>query len=123
MTVFDHLGITVDNVARSTEQFDPLMQALAFDRTDGDGSVSWYREGETEFILMPTREPDTGPHTHGHVGWQHLAFAVESPVEVQRLHAIAVQAGWSPVREPKKYPRFTERYYASFLEDDKRHPH
>ena len=118
MTVFDHLGVTVDNLARATEQFDAVMQALGFDRTDAEGSVSWYREGETEFILYEARKPGTGPHVHGHVGWQHLAFAMETPVDVDRLHAIAVEAGWVPVRDPKPYPRFTERYYASFLEDD-----
>jgi hypothetical protein len=33
-------------------------------------------------------------------------------------HAIALEAGWSAVREPKVYPRFNDRYYASFVEDD-----
>ena len=118
MTVFDHLGITVDDLPLAVSQFDPVLQALGFDRTDADGSVAWYREGEPELILFPAREEGTGPHRHGRVGWQHLAFAVESTAEVDRLHAIAIGAGWSAVREPKKYPRFNERYYASFVEDD-----
>lgn len=46
MTVFDHLGITIEDLDRSIAQFDPLMQALGFDRTDAVGSVAWYREGE-----------------------------------------------------------------------------
>lgn len=29
-----------------------------------------------------------------------------------------VEAGWSVVREPKIYERFSPRYYASFVEDD-----
>ena len=52
------------------------------------------------------------------MGWQHLAFAVESTEEVDRLHDIAMEAGWSAVREPKPYPRFNDRYYASFVEDE-----
>ncbi|MCR2784388.1 MULTISPECIES: VOC family protein [unclassified Microbacterium] len=118
MPVFDHLGVTVDDVPRAVTQFDPVMSALGFTRQDGDGSVSWWTEGEPEFILMPAREPGTGPHRHGRVGWQHLAFAVESREDVDRLHRIATDAGWAVVREPKEYPRFTDRYYASFLEDD-----
>lgn len=118
MPIFDHLGVTVDDVPRAATQFDPIMVALGLARTDGDGSVSWYAEGETEFILMPAREPGTGPHRHGRVGWQHLAFAVGSRDEVHRLHEIATDAGWTVVRAPKEYPRFTDRYYASFLEDD-----
>lgn len=55
---------------------------------------------------------------HGRTGWQHLAFAVDSRAEVDRMHAVAMDAGWTAVREPKTYPRFSERYYASFIEDD-----
>ena len=118
MPIFDHLGITVDDVPRAAAQFDPVLAALGFSRLDVEGSVSWNRDGETELILMPAREPDTGPHQHGRVGWQHLAFAVSSRGEVDRLHRIATNVGWTVVRDPKEYPRFTDRYYASFVEDD-----
>ncbi|MEU1972051.1 VOC family protein [Microbacterium sp. NPDC019599] len=118
MAVFDHLGITVDDLARGIAQFGPVLDALGFAREDEDDSSSWWREGETQLILYRAREAGTGPHRHGRVGWQHLAFAVDSRAEVDRLHDVAIAAGWSPVREPKLYPRFNERYYASFVEDD-----
>lgn len=118
MAVFDHLGITVDDLPRAIAQWHPVMEALGFTREDADGSVAWDRDDEPELILFAAREPGTGPHRHGQVGWQHLAFAVDSREEVDRLHAIALGAGWSAVREPKTYPRFNDRYYASFIEDD-----
>ncbi|WP_419817358.1 VOC family protein [Glaciibacter flavus] len=118
MPLLDHLGITVDDLPRGIAQFDPIMQALGCERTDAESSVSWWREGESELILFPARETGSGPHRHGRVGWQHLAFAVDTHAEVDRLHAIAMDAGWTAVREPKPYPRFSERYYASFVEDD-----
>ncbi|MFT4029838.1 MAG: VOC family protein [Protaetiibacter sp.] len=117
MPLLDHLGITVDDLARGIARFDPVLTALGFRRGGGEGSASWYREGETELILFPARETGTAPHRHGRVGWQHLAFEVGSREEVDRLHAVALAAGWTAVRDPKPYPRFTERYYASFLED------
>lgn len=117
MALFDHLGISVDDLSRSIAQFDPVMQALGCTRQDGDDSVSWYR-GQEELILFPAREADSEPHRHGRIGWQHLAFAVDSRTEVDRLHAIALDAGWTAVREPKPYPRFNDRYYASFVEED-----
>jgi predicted lactoylglutathione lyase len=46
-----------------------------------------------------------------------MAFAVPSRAEVDRLHDLALDAGWTAVREPKEYPRYSERYYASFVED------
>ena len=83
MPLFDHLGITVDNLPRSIAQFDPVMQALGCTRLDADNGVSWYK-GEEELILFPAREAGNGPHRTGRVGWQHLAFAVGSPEEGQR---------------------------------------
>ncbi|MFH8250436.1 VOC family protein [Microbacterium sp. B2969] len=118
MPLVDHLGMTVEDLPRSIAQFDPVLTALGFVRTDAAASVSWYADGETELILFPAREADTGPHVHGRVGWQHLAFSVDSRAEVDRLHDIALAAGWTAVRDPQLYPRFNERYYASFLEDD-----
>ncbi|WP_127794911.1 VOC family protein [Agromyces sp. LHK192] len=119
MAVFDHLGISVVDLSRGIAQFDPIMQALGFERTDAESSVAWFKDDDTtELILFPVREPEGGPHVHGRVGWQHLAFAVDSRDEVDRLHAIAMDAGWTAVRDPRIFPRFNDRYYASFVEDD-----
>ncbi|MBM7503565.1 VOC family protein [Agromyces aurantiacus] len=117
MSLFDHLGLSVDDLPRAIAQFDPVMQALGCTRQDADNGVSWYK-GQEELILFPAREPGSGPHRHGRVGWQHLAFAVDSRDEVDRLHAIALAAGWTAVSGPKPFPRFNDRYYASFVEDD-----
>jgi catechol 2,3-dioxygenase-like lactoylglutathione lyase family enzyme len=118
MASLDHLGITIEDLPSAIAQFDPVLAAMGFIREDAADSSSWYVEGEPEIILYTAREPETGPHPHGRVGWQHLAFAVESRAEVDRLHAIALDAGWSTVRDPREYPRFSRQYYAAFVEDD-----
>lgn len=119
MALVDHLGMTVEDLARGREQFHPVLEALGYtcgyDKAD---SVSWQRGDDTELIIFPARESGTGPHQHGSVGWQHLAFAVDSREDVDRLHAVALAAGWSAVRDPKVYARFSDSYYASFVEDD-----
>ncbi|QMU97258.1 hypothetical protein FVO59_08545 [Microbacterium esteraromaticum] len=118
MATFDHLGITVDDVPSASTQFNPVFEALGYTRAhDGEDHAYWRRTDEPEILLYTAREKGTGPHVHGRVGWQHLAFAVDSRDEVDRIHDIAVAAGWSEVREPKDYPRFSDRYYASFVED------
>jgi len=118
MPLLDHLGVTVDDLPSAVAQFDPVLTALGYVREEGgENGVAWDKEGETELILFPAREDGTGPHVHGRVGWQHLAFAVDSRDEVDRLHAVALAAGWTVVRAPKLYPRFNDRYYASFVED------
>ena len=77
MRLFDHLGISVDDLPRSIAQFDPVMQALGCERQDADGSVSWSK-GEDELILFPARENGSGPHEHGrvvHVVIRHVVDA------------------------------------------------
>lgn len=117
MPLLDHLGITVEDLPSAIAQWDPVLSALGFTRQDADGSVAWDRGDETQLILFPTREPGREPHRHGRIGWQHLAFDIDSRDEVDRLHRIAVGAGWTAVRATKHYPRFNDRYYASFVED------
>lgn len=118
MPLLDHLGISVADLDRARAQFDPVLSELGYRRRDAAGCVFWLKDGETEIILYPARESDSGPHVHGRVGWQHLAFGVPSREEVDRLHAVAVAAGFSAVRDPKEYPRFSADYFASFVEDD-----
>lgn len=118
MALLDHLGITVDDVERGRAQFHPVLTALGYEfGTEAENGISWHHGEETEIIIFAPREEGSGPHVHGRVGWQHLAFAVDSRDQVDRLHAVAVAAGWTVVREPKIYERFSEDYYASFVED------
>lgn len=117
MPLVDHIAITVEDLPRAIAQFDPVLTTLGMRRCDSAGSAAWFTPGETEIILYPAREARIGPHRHGRVGWQHLAFATDSRQDVDRLHSVAVAAGWTVVREPRLYPRFGERYYAAFAED------
>ena len=117
MATFDHIGISVESVPAASAQFNPIFEALGYVRAHDAEDLAYWRKGdEPEVLLYPAREE--GLHRHGKVGWQHLAYAVDSREEVDRLHDIAIAAGWSAVRDPKEYPRFSERYYASFVEDD-----
>lgn len=130
MPLFDHLGVTVADLDRAFAQWDPVLSALGC-VTDGvelEGGIAWGSDGETELILFraldpgpdahPDRAPERERHRAGRMGWQHLAFAVDSRAEVDRLHAIALGAGWTSVRAPKVFRRFSDGYYASFVEDD-----
>jgi len=120
MALVDHLGISVLDVDRARRQFHPVLTALGYSLgAEAPNGISWDNGSETEIIVFPIREEaDAVPHRHGETGWQHLAFAVQSRDEVDRLHRIAVDAGWTVVREPKVLTRFSTHYYASFVEDD-----
>ncbi|MEJ1092142.1 VOC family protein [Microbacterium istanbulense] len=120
MPLLDHLGLSVLDAARGKEQFHPVLTALGYTLgAEAPHGISWDKHGETELIMFEIRdEADAIPHRHGEAGWQHLAFALDSRAEVDRLYALARDAGWTAVREPKLYPRFNENYYAAFVEED-----
>lgn len=120
MPLLDHLGLTVRDLDRAFAQWNPVLTALGCvsDGSELEGGMAWSREDETELILYRAQDPDAEPHRHGRIGWQHLAFALDSRSEVERLHAIALGAGWTSVRAPKVFTRFSDRYYASFVEDE-----
>ena len=120
MPLFDHLGLTVANLDRAVAQWNPVLTALGCTTTgvEMEGGIAWSREDETELILYRATEPDNEPHRYGRVGWQHLAFAMGSPTGVERLYRMALDSGWPSVREPRVFARFSERYYAAFVEDD-----
>ena len=119
MALVDHLGITVADLARGRAQFHPVLTALGYEfGTEDEGGISWHHGDDTEIIIFAPLVESAAPHEHGRVGWQHLAFSVDSPGEVDRLHTVAVEAGWTVVRAPKLFPRFSERYYAAFVEED-----
>ncbi|WP_164232789.1 VOC family protein [Microbacterium hydrocarbonoxydans] len=118
MATFDHIGISVESVPAASAQFHPVFEALGYVRArDAEDHAYWRKDDEPEVLLYPARDNADGPHEHGRVGWQHLAYAVDSREEVDRLHDIALDAGWTEVRGPKEYPRFSARYYAAFVED------
>lgn len=120
MALLDHLGISVLDIARARDQFHPVLTALGYSvGSEAEHGISWDNGDETEFIIFQIRDDaEAVPHRHGEAGWQHLAFAVDSREEVDRLHRIAMDAGWTAVRDPKIYTRFSDRYYASFVEDE-----
>src|SRR5690606_14486535 len=105
MALLDHLGVSVLDIEQARQQFHPVLEALGYTLgVEAPNGISWDNGTETETILFPIREDaDAVPHRHGEPGWQHLAFAVDSRDEVDRLHRIAVDAGWTIVRDPKIY--------------------
>ena len=104
MALLDHLGITVGDLERGRAQFHPVLAALGYQSGGADDhSISWHNGDETEIILY-TWDDDSTPHRHGRIGWQHIAFAVPTREQVEHLHAVALEAGWTAIREPKEYP-------------------
>jgi catechol 2,3-dioxygenase-like lactoylglutathione lyase family enzyme len=117
MVGIHHIAVTVRDSAASAAQHGPLFAALGYELVHVDSKVAvWDGEGPEILTYSARTDPDT-PHVHGRIGWQHLAFRVDSPERVDELFRIAQQSGWHIVRTPRLFPRFADGYYATFLED------
>jgi glyoxylase I family protein len=50
-------------------------------------------------------------------GLHHLAFAVETEADVDRVHAAALAAGTDVLHPPRFWPEYGSAYYATFFLD------
>ncbi|GJL52288.1 MAG: hypothetical protein NPIRA01_35150 [Nitrospirales bacterium] len=108
---FDHVDLRVRNLTEAKRFYEILLPALGFTQEAGiEGWVTYEAagtDGATEFFGV-TESPQ---HVHNEC---RIAFWADSIREVDRLAAIAIQAGARNVEGPA----FEEpRYYAVFFED------
>jgi catechol 2,3-dioxygenase-like lactoylglutathione lyase family enzyme len=108
---FDHVDLRVRSLAEARSFYETLLPALGFTRDVGiEGWLQYEAEGldgATEFVGV-TESPQHVPNEC------RIAFWAESMREVDRLAAIAVQAGARHVEGPL----YEEAdYYAVFFED------
>ena len=108
---FDHVDLRVRSLAEARSFYETLLPALGFTRDVGiEGWLQYEAEGPdgaTEFVGV-TESPQ-------HVANEcRIAFRAESIRDVERLAAIAIQAGAQNVEGPL----YEEpHYYAVFFED------
>jgi catechol 2,3-dioxygenase-like lactoylglutathione lyase family enzyme len=108
---FDHVDLRVRSLAEARPFYETLLPALGFTRDVGIEGWLQYEaagaEGATEFVGVTE-----SPH---HVANEcRVAFWAESLREVERLAAVAVQAGARNVEGPLYEEA---RYYAVFFKD------
>lgn len=108
---FDHVDLRVHSLAEARPFYETLLPALGFTRrVEIEGWLQYEAEGTdgaTEFVGV-TESPQ-------HVANEcRIAFRAESMREVERLAAIAIQAGARQVEGPL-YEEAS--YYAVFFED------
>lgn len=112
---FQHVDLRVTSLAEARPFYRKLMPALGFVRDD-TGSSGWHvfaAEGEPPQApwFGFTEDPDHRPNAN------RIAFAAASREEVDRLAAIAVEAGARNMSGPRACPEYGPTYYAAFFDD------
>jgi catechol 2,3-dioxygenase-like lactoylglutathione lyase family enzyme len=117
--MLDHVGVQVADVETSVafylQVFRPigLRELLRF--PVGDTSVVGFGGpgGKPDFWLSPAMRPDDRE--------LHIAFAAGSRIEVDAVHAAALEAGVEVLHAPREWPEYHEGYYGVFLRDPDGH--
>lgn len=110
----DHIDLRVHDLASARRLDDALMPALGLTDVHETGdSIEYY---EPRRVDAPTRFFGLNLSA-GHRGdASRVALSARSPAEVDRLTALAANAGAVAIEGPE-IPYSSEQYYASFFED------
>ena len=110
----DHLGLGVPDVDAAKDYYDELMPLVGFVREweMGYRATDWY--GAQIFLYPAARGRRLLRHR---VGLQHISFHVPTRADVQRVYEWAKERGHEILHEPKLFPEYHERFYATFFLD------
>jgi catechol 2,3-dioxygenase-like lactoylglutathione lyase family enzyme len=112
--LYDHVDQRVSDISKTRALYDTLLPALGCtDLQEGSNSVCYYAPGidrERAFFGI-IAEANHRPNE------SRLAFRARDCAEVDRLAAIAKQAGALAYEAPHVCDEYTPFYYAAFFED------
>jgi catechol 2,3-dioxygenase-like lactoylglutathione lyase family enzyme len=111
---FDHVDLRVSSFTEARKFYDVFLPALGFPSVRAvEIEVCYYAEGDRKMVPFIGLNEDPG-----HRGTlTRIAFRADSDGEVDRLAAIAREAGARNMEGPEYCHEYTPGYYAVFFED------
>lgn len=118
--IIGHIILNVKDFDKSELFYDKLLTEIGFmiDHIDeGDfEKVKSYRQGEHNLWIRFDRQKESEKFVRN-VGLDHIAFEMKSKPEVDKIYELIKKLNVKITREPKKYPEYTETYYAFYFRD------
>ncbi|MBV8197332.1 MAG: glyoxalase [Candidatus Eremiobacteraeota bacterium] len=111
--LFDHVDLRVSDFPRVRPLYDALLPAMGYSRIAEDAeSICYYdpNDGDQPFFGL---DLDVGHRPNG----SRIALRGSSRVDVDRLAAIAKDAGATQFEPPHVCEEYTPVYYATFFAD------
>lgn len=110
----DHLGLGVPDVDAARAYYDELLPLVGYVREWDTGyrPVDWH--GAQLFLYSAMETSDYSRHR---VGLQHISFNVSTRTDVHRVHQWATVRGHQILHEPRLFPEYHPRFYATFFLD------
>jgi len=118
--IIGHIIFNVKEFNESELFYDKLLTAMGFEIdyvSEGDsGIMKSYKQGEHNLYIRFDRTKKSEEFVRN-VGLDHLAFELNSETEVDKIYNLINKLNVKITREPKKYPEYTESYYAFYFRD------
>lgn len=112
--MFDHVGLTVKDLARSAAFYAAALAPLGIRKTLGfPGSAAFGAEGRSSLWISEGQVEVARPRVH-------LAFTATRP-QVESFYAAALAAGGSDNGAPGPRPHYGEHTYGAFVLDPDGH--
>jgi len=108
--MYDHIGLTVTDLAASVRFYQRALGALGFELCSRDETSAGFGPPGQPALFLSRGERRTGPGAH-------IAFAAKDRAAVARFHAKGLAAGGRDNGAPGPRADYSPTYYAAFLLD------
>lgn len=110
----DHFGLGVPDVEAAKAYYDEFMPLVGYvrDWETGYRPTDW--QGAQIFLYPALEQSDYSRHR---IGLQHISFHVPTRAAVLGVFDWASARGHEIVHEPRLFPEYHERFYATFFLD------
>ena len=118
--IIGHIILNVKEFNESELFYDKILTEMGFEIeyiSEGDFVImKSYKQGEHNLYIRFDRTKKREEFVRN-VGLDHLAFELNSETEVDKIYELVKKLNVKITREPKKYPEYTESYYAFYFRD------
>lgn len=112
--LFDHVDLRVSDFANVRRLYDSLLPAMGYSEIgEDDETITYYRPGGRRSAPFFGINVDRAHRPNG----CRIALYAPSRAEVDRLSAVAREAGATAFEPPALIAEYSPFYYASFFED------
>lgn len=112
--LFDHVDLRASDLVKVRPLYDALLAAMGYSRVAQDAdSICYYQPSEDRSMPFFCLDLDPDHRVNG----SRLALRASSRAEVDRLAAVAREAGARNFEPPQVCEEYRPFYYAAFFED------
>ncbi|OKH41985.1 bleomycin resistance protein [Calothrix sp. HK-06] len=118
---FNHIALTVTNLARSEAFYDKLLGFMGYKQAEkNENFILWANSHNGAVITISPSNPQSSNKFHDRYspGLHHLAFGADSRDDVNKLYKFLVEQGTEILDPPSEYDYMPGYYAVFFLDPD-----